>query len=42
MKKKRKDELHSQLPPDSSMDRFNINVTAKNMDANIPIRMAFT
>ncbi|WP_229593685.1 hypothetical protein [Rossellomorea vietnamensis] len=37
MNKKRRDELHIQLPPASSMDRFRMKVTAKNMDEMIPI-----
>jgi len=36
IKRKRRDELHSQLPPDCSMERFRTKVTAKNSDANIP------
>ncbi|MBM7621771.1 hypothetical protein JOC95_003679 [Bacillus tianshenii] len=41
MKKKRIEELHNQLPPESSMDLFKIKVTAKNMEANTPITISF-
>jgi hypothetical protein len=41
IKKKRRDELHSQLPPESSIERFKIKVTAKNIEAKMPIRIAF-
>lgn len=35
------EELHNQLPPSSSIDLFNIKVTAKNIDAKIPIIISF-
>jgi len=41
MKKYRKEALHIQLPPESSMERLRINVTAKNNDAKIPIPISF-
>lgn len=40
IKKNRRDELHNQLPPESSIDRFKIKVTAKNMEAIIPIAIS--
>lgn len=40
MKKYRKDELHNQLPPDSSIERFNTKVNAKKKEEQIPRRIA--
>lgn len=36
IKKYRREELQSQLPPDISIDRLSIKVTAKNKDARTP------
>lgn len=41
MNKNLSDELQSQLPPESSIDLFNINVTAKNIEAIIPNIISF-
>jgi len=36
MKKYRREELQIQLPPDISIERLSIKVTAKNREAKIP------
>jgi hypothetical protein len=36
MKRYRKDALHNQLPPESSIERFSTNVKAKKNDEQIP------
>lgn len=40
MKKYLKDELHNQLPPDSSIERFKTNVKAKKKEEQTPSRIA--
>jgi len=40
MKKYRKDELHNQLPPDSSIERFSTKVNAKKKEEQTPRRIA--
>lgn len=42
MKKYRREELQSQLPPDISIDRLSIKVTAKNNDAKTPNNISRT
>jgi hypothetical protein len=42
MKKYRKDALHNQLPPESSIERFNTKVNAKKKDEQIPNPIART
>jgi len=41
MKKYLKDELHNQLPPASSIERFKTNVKAKKKEEQTPSRIAF-